>query len=286
MAAIGLSDERAARFMFALRDGTTPHIFGVNSKSLETYFAAHPDYASEARPLIEANAKAARHRKGDKLRSTTHCRAGLHLMSGDNVFIDGTHGRRRCLACRRASTAKAEEMRPEVVAVVKAALQNGATFSQICRGRPAGGGTTDRKLLLTQTKVFYRHRKDNPEFDSFVTQALAANKKVWLARRRTRIRNEALREERNDYQKIRAMLPAGFPDKDDVVSAIFEDLLSGVLVREQVKARVQTYIASHNRMFPTRYRKFGDSQLLSLDEVMFDDGTATRGDTVSRGLWD
>jgi hypothetical protein len=131
MAAIGLSDERAARFMFALRDGTTPHIFGVNSKSLETYFAAHPDYASEARPLIEANAKAARHRKGDKLRSTTHCRAGLHLMSGDNVFIDGTHGRRRCLACRRASTAKAEEMRPEVVAVVKAALQNGATFSHM-----------------------------------------------------------------------------------------------------------------------------------------------------------
>ena len=259
MTAIGLSDERAVRLMTALREGRTPKSIGVSASHLEKYLAIRPEYAREAEPLIEANAKAARLRKGDKLRSTTHCRAGLHLLSGDNVFIDGTHGRRRCLACRKASTAKAEEMRPEVVATVKAALQNGATFSQICRGRPVGGGTTDRKLLLTQAKVFYRHRRDNPEFDSFVIQALAANKKVWLARRRTRIRNEGLREERNDYQKIRAMLPAGFPDKDDVVSAIFEDLLSGVLVREQVKARVQTYIASHNRMFPTRYRKFGDS---------------------------
>jgi hypothetical protein len=39
-------------------------------------------------------------------------------------------------------------------------------------------------------------------------------------------------------------------------------------------------------MYPTKYRKFGGSPLVSLDEVLFDDGTATRGDTVSRGLWD
>jgi len=39
-------------------------------------------------------------------------------------------------------------------------------------------------------------------------------------------------------------------------------------------------------MFPTKYAKFGDSPLVLLDEVLFDDGTATRGDRVSRGLWD
>jgi hypothetical protein len=38
--------------------------------------------------------------------------------------------------------------------------------------------------------------------------------------------------------------------------------------------------------YPWQYAKFGDALLLSLDEVMFEDGTATRGDTVSRGLWD
>jgi hypothetical protein len=39
-------------------------------------------------------------------------------------------------------------------------------------------------------------------------------------------------------------------------------------------------------MFPTKFAKFCDSPLVSLDEVMFDDGSATRCDTVSRGLWD
>jgi hypothetical protein len=82
------------------------------------------------------------------------------------------------------------------------------------------------------------------------------------------------------------MMPAAFPDKDDVVSAIFEDLLSGALKREDVKVRVQCYITAHYRMFPTKFAKFGDSPLLSLDEVLFDDGAATRGDSVSRGLWD
>ena len=77
-----------------------------------------------------------------------------------------------------------------------------------------------------------------------------------------------------------------FPDKDDVVSAIFEDLLTGKLKREELKARIQIYITAHNRMFPTQFAKFGGSALLSLDEVMFDGGTSTRGDTVSRGLWD
>jgi hypothetical protein len=41
----------------------------------------------------------------------------------------------------------------------------------------------------------------------------------------------------------------------------------------------------HERRFPTRYAKFGDSPLVSLDEALFDDGSTTRGDTVSRGLW-
>jgi hypothetical protein len=98
-------------------------------------------------------------------------------------------------------------------------------------------------------------------------------------------RGIVFREESNDYYKIRAMLPAAFPDKDDVVSAIFEDLLTGALRRDDVRARMQRYITAHNRMFPTKYAKFGDSPLVSLDEVLFD-RTANRGDSVSRGLWD
>src|SRR5271169_6127706 len=60
----------------------------------------------------------------------------------------------------------------------------------------------------------------------------------------------------------------------------------GSLRREDVGARVKHYIAAHNRMFPTNFAKFGDSPLVSLDEVLFDNGATTRGDTVTRGLWD
>jgi hypothetical protein len=52
-----------------------------------------------------------------------------------------------------------------------------------------------------------------------------------------------------------------------------------------VSARVKHYVAAHNRNFPTRFAKFGNSPLVSLDEVLFDAGATTRGDTVSRGLW-
>lgn len=71
-----------------------------------------------------------------------------------------------------------------------------------------------------------------------------------------------------------------------MVSAIFEDLLTGNMKREGVMARIPTYIAAHNRMFPPKFAKFGNAKLVSLDEVMFEDGSITRGDTVSRGLWD
>jgi hypothetical protein len=101
-----------------------------------------------------------------------------------------------------------------------------------------------------------------------------------------RVKNAAKREESNDYFKILAMLPANFPDPDDVVGDIFEALLDGSLQREDVPARVRHYVSAHNQMFSTKYRRFGDRPLVSLDEVMFDDGTATRGNTVSRGLWD
>ena len=79
------------------------------------------------------------------------------------------------------------------------------------------------------------------------------------------------------------MLPEIVPDKDDVVSAIFEDLLTGKLKREDVRTRIRSYIAEHNRMFPTKLAKFGNSPLVSLDEVLFDDGTATRATAIRSG---
>jgi hypothetical protein len=99
-----------------------------------------------------------------------------------------------------------------------------------------------------------------------------------------REKNAVKREQANDYFKIRAMLPAGFPDKDDVVSNIFEALLNGSLRREDVRARVGQFIAAHNR--DARKYCVGKYGLRSLDAPIFADGATTRGDTITRGLWD
>jgi hypothetical protein len=80
-------------------------------------------------------------------------------------------------------------------------------------------------------------------------------------RRHARI--QASRDQINDCHKVRAMLSPNFPDNDDIVSPIFEDILTGALKREDVRAPHPDYIAAHNR---PRYAKFGDSLLLSVDE--------------------
>ena len=84
------------------------------------------------------------------------------------------------------------------------------------------------------------------------------------------------------------MVPVHLPRevRDDIAQSILMALLEGTLQRDQVNGRIRQFVAEHNRMFPTKYAKFGDSPLVSLDEVLFEDGTTTRGDNVSRGLWD
>jgi hypothetical protein len=51
--------------------------------------------------------------------------------------------------------------------------------------------------------------------------------------------------------------------------------------REFVRARVAHYVAAHTAI---SRRGCGNSPLVSLDEMLFDVGATTRGDTVSRGF--
>jgi hypothetical protein len=287
MAAKGLSDERAARLMIELQGGRTPNSVNVKVHQLDTYFAAHPNYARDAQPLIDANVKAARRRKGERKRKLTAflCLKGLHPMSGNNLMFH--KGRRVCRACWRhhATHPPIHSILP-VLNQIKEDLKRGVSLGQLIHGRPTGGGKFDGNLVLVRPNVFYHYRRLNPDFDCFVREALADNKgrgqKLWM----TRIHTSSVRDSNNEYHKIRNLIPGQNPHRDDIVARIFEDLLGRTLKRDEVPARVRIYIAEMNRLFPTKYAKFGDSPLVSLDEVLFDDGTATRGDTVSRGLWD
>jgi hypothetical protein len=82
------------------------------------------------------------------------------------------------------------------------------------------------------------------------------------------------------------LIPESNPHRDDIVARIFEDLLGDTLKREEVPIRIKVYVAELNKLYPTKYAKFGGARLVSLDEMLFEDGSTTRGDTVSRGLWD
>jgi hypothetical protein len=274
----GLSEEKAARMMLALREGRTLRTFGVSAPRLDTYLKAHPEYARAALPLIEVNKEAARLRKGDALRSTTHCRSGLHPMTADNVFIDGSHGRRRCLACRRASSAYAPLMSLDTAEKVKLVLQSGISINQIRRGLNIGG----KRVILASFKIIKRYRRENPSFDRFVMEAI--NDRIY--RPMSAIAEGTFRYDWDpaDLDAIPAMLPERFPGKKDVVQSVFLASLEGRLDRSQVERHLGRFVREFNRQHPTKFAKFGNTQLVSLDEVMFEDGSTTRGDTVSRGF--
>jgi hypothetical protein len=270
----GISDEKAARMMAALREGRTLRTFGIRAPRLEAYFKAHQEYAREALPLIAANKEAAARRKGAHIRDKTHCINGHSFAEHGRVAMHKGWKTRQCRAC--------EVMRYHRGNVIKTEVLEKVT-TRLIAGSSIGGFTKPGRGYLVRFSTLARYRRENPKFDRFVVDASKDNNSKGQKLRWQRIHNSAAN---NDYYKIRAMLPANFPGRDDVVSDIFEAILNGSLRREDIRARVKHYVTAHNRMFPTNYAKFGDRPLLSLDEVLYDDGTATRGDKVSRGLWD
>jgi hypothetical protein len=261
----GLSNEKAARMMVALRHGHTLRSFGVRAPRLEAYFASHPAYALEARPLIAANNVAARLRKGERLRQMTHCKYG-HPLFGANISYE-PNGRRKCLTCVRRHELSPRPPTQEQIERVTAALNAGKTLSLICQGKV--GNERGAPRILTFRKLNF-YRRLNPAFDRFVISTTANNNSKAQRRRfhPDRARVETIRAETNDFYKIVNMVPVHLPRevRDDIAQSILMALLEGTLQRDQVNGRIRQFVAEHNRMFPTKYAKFGNSPLLSLDE--------------------
>jgi hypothetical protein len=81
----------------------------------------NPEWAVEAWRISMVNCNAG---KGSRLRKMTEklCLRGLHPMTGDNVRIDPSRGRRACLACRYFARDNPPRLTVEVLAKVKRAL--------------------------------------------------------------------------------------------------------------------------------------------------------------------
>ncbi|MEH2589808.1 hypothetical protein [Bradyrhizobium sp. AZCC 1721] len=275
----GLSDEKAARMMAALREGKTLRKFAVKAPRLEAYFKAHPDYECEARPLMAANAKAAFLRKGAYIREKTHCVNGHSFAEHGRVVMHKGWMTRQCRACEVMRYHRGGVIKPEVLKKVADRLKAKASLSSFTK--PGSG-------YLVRPDTLARYRREHPDFDRLVIDVIKGSNSRAQQRRWQRIKNGVAREQNNDYYRIVEMVPRYLPShvRDDVVQAIFIDLLAGSLRREDVRSRMGDYISAQGRMFPTKFAKFGDSPLVSLDEALYEDGGGARIDTVTRGLWD
>jgi hypothetical protein len=274
----GLSDEKAARMMVALREGRTLRTFGVKAPRLEAYFKAHPKYASAVRPLILANSKAAFLHKGAYIRNKTHCVNGHSFAEHGRTAMHKGWMTRQCRACEVMRHQRGGVMKAEVLEKVTARILAGSSLNSFTKSQSG--------VYLLKFSTLARHRRENPTFDRFVREATKDNNSKGQLRRWRRIKSNVIRDQNNDYCKILALIPGYVGDKAAIVSLIFEDLLNGRLKRENVPARVREYVAAQDQMFPTKYRTFAGRPLLSLDEQPFEDGATTRGDTVSKSLWD
>jgi hypothetical protein len=214
----GIPSEMAVEFLAKLKAGSTLRKLTAGGKKLgpamvtfdrfKKHSEMHPEWAAEAWRISKINASIGR---GVRFRNLTHCKHG-HPLGGARIRHYKGWTVRDCLRCEEIRRNKGGTMKPEAVVKVTAALKGGATISQIIHGRPAGGGKLDRSLRIVDAAILARYRRNNPEFDRFITEAVVNNnsvgQKIRYAREKARARIQASRDQLNDYHKIRAMLPA------------------------------------------------------------------------------
>jgi hypothetical protein len=258
----------------------------VSPSKLQNHCAAYPEWGAEAWRLAKVNAKAADKLKGRDRRNQTHCKRSHSLADAFIHVSPEGWVMRNCRTCHEARRDRIEPLPPAKLQEVKTLLIAKKSISDIT-GKHLRG--KKRSIIVNSTR-FYNARKADLEFDLFVKRHIVdSNARAQRLRQslsRTHKATSEQREQAKEYRAIRAMFPAWMPDLDELVSRIFEDMLSGSLDRDDVVKRIRFYTQEREKLFPTKFRKFGDGLLVSLDENLFDDGTLTRGDTVSRGLWD
>ena len=222
----GLSDEKAARMMAALREGRTLWSFSVMAPRLEAYFAANPGYAQEARPLIEANARAARQRKSSLRSTLTHCKYG-HPFSGENLYLAPGRKERKCLACLKRRGERARRVSEQQARRVVEALNEGKTISNI---------TKTGQSYIVNHRALLLFRQKHPTFDRFVVRRSAANAKVRHAEATAR-RFQILRAPApvdDIFALLRSAVPATLPRqiRDDVIGKMALEIFRGNFGRQ------------------------------------------------------
>src|SRR5260370_30535909 len=114
----GLCDEKAARILVAFREGRTLKPFSMRAGQFEAYCKAHPEYARDALPLLDANRKAANQRKGARIRGKTHCINGHSFAEYARVAVHKGWTTRQCRACEQMRYRRGGLMKAEILEMV------------------------------------------------------------------------------------------------------------------------------------------------------------------------
>ncbi|MCA1414479.1 hypothetical protein I6F30_25485 [Bradyrhizobium sp. NBAIM20] len=303
-----LTDAEADAILQAVKeDGCTLREITTNQRrpkltskeALGRRCTSHPEWGQEVMALLARNAETAKLRKLKaagvlQKRAMTHCKRGHEFNETNTRYRPSTDGTglfwRQCKICERDRQQNtAPLMKPEQLKRVKEALRRKIPSSQFAQGYAVGrprDAKADKRLKLVDIVTYYRQRRLDPEFDQCVRESLEGEVER-RARRRINKNSEEV------YRQVRKILPSYIPDeiKYEIAGMVIEAWLQHrhrgkYFAKRDVPKVLKAFLADYNRMFPTKFRKFGDSLLVSLDEQVFDDGAATRGDSVSRGLWD
>jgi hypothetical protein len=282
----------ANEFMARLQAGSTVRKltgggqFGppmVPGDRFKRHCASHPEWAEEAWKISKKNVLVL---KGARNRNRTHCIHG-HALSGDNLYVSPGRTERKCRICLKRRYSTPTPATQEQIQQAIAALNAGKSITEVCHGTVNGKKVCEPIFRFRKLKLL---RTQNPAFHNLVLSvSVGSGSRAQMRRYHPqKARREKVRSETNDFYKIVGMVPRHLPPdaQDDIAQSIMIALLEGTLQRDQIAARIREFVQDRNRMFPPKFAKFGDARLVSLDEVMFEDGSATRGDTVSRGLWD
>jgi hypothetical protein len=282
----GLSDEKAARMMAAIRGGRTLNKFGVRAPRLEAYLKAHPAYAREARPLIEANNAAAaarklaafdlaRERSAERRRNSETCANG-HIRTLENTFYVKNERQclvRRCKDCNKQARAIRMPM-PEEVRGAVTALHHGQTLTSMA--------TPYLQKLLRNFMV--KNRKIGNRMHLLSKKNADAKRSDIRQSRRLVAASALMKNDGEDaYDAVmRATAHLHEVDRGDVMSRMYVAIGEGRLKLSDVSARVGEFLKNQR----WRPRVWGDARY-SLDNPLGDDSNTTWLDTKTDAdrLW-
>jgi hypothetical protein len=266
------------------------------TSKFETHCAAYPIWGAEMKRMAAANALANNKLKGVPHKNTTHCRKGHELPTEPNWTHPPSARPRslvgtryvKCLICLQDSQRRSRVPGEEIIGKVMVRLLLKRPISSFTRhGEPD---------YILKHKHFTALRKAFPEIDRIVRENMKdANSRAQKERHRTdesehtaapAKKAKAAKGVELTYEAIDGAVPAHLPPdmRCELINDIWIAAKDGLITSETLEY-TKKFVTSHNKMFPTKYAKFGNAPLVSLDATLYEDGTTTRGDMVSEGLW-